>query len=219
MSMICSAQLNEVVRGKGVLQPAQIFYEVRKGLISHMQQTGEGQKDGMDAIICALTETDEGGAKAKLSFACAHNPLFIMRDSGKPNLKVESSKSGESEVREIEPVMKDNGLALFEIKADKQPVGILFGEQLPFTNHEVMLDEGDLIYTISDGFQDQFGGPRGRKFMIKRLKKLFLEIGNKDLESQKNMLITALEEWKMHPGQPGGEAEQVDDILVIAVRV
>ena len=74
------------------------------------------------------------------------------------------------------------------------------------------MQKGDTIYLFSDGYIDQFGGPRGKKFMSKRLRQLFLEIQEMSMEEQKEHLDKTIEEWK-------GGGEQVDDILVIGVRV
>jgi len=219
MSMICSSLLSEAVNGKGITNPAKVFFDVRKGIITHFKQTEKGQKDGMDAILCALSKPKGESEDWTLECVCANNPLFILRKSNGKPLSVSSEINGNSNDEEKEPVLSENGLSLFEIKPDKQPVGFLTGEQNPFTNHVVKLLPGDIIYSISDGFQDQFGGPKGKKFMIKQLKKLFLEIGAKDLKEQKQHLDTALEDWMAHPEQPDGEAEQVDDILVIGVRI
>ncbi len=81
-----------------------------------------------------------------------------------------------------------------------------------FTNHEVDLQKGDLIYIFSDGFVDQFGGKKGRKFMVKPFKRLLSEIYERSMDDQKGILDIAVTEWR-------GEREQVDDIVVFGVRV
>ena len=71
--------------------------------------------------------------------------------------------------------------------------------------------EGDSIYVFSDGYPDQFGGPKGKKYMLGKLKKLFLELSNHDLNTQFTMLEEELQSWM-------GENEQVDDILIIGMK-
>ena len=106
-----------------------------------------------------------------------------------------------------------NGYELFEIPANKFPIGVFLGEEiLPFTNHEFQLHKGDTIYAFSDGYADQFGGPNSKKFMTRRFKSLLLEIQELSLMKQKEILDKAAEEWR-------GMEEQVDDILIIGVRV
>ncbi len=101
---------------------------------------------------------------------------------------------------------------LVEIKADKQPIGKT-EECKPFTNHEFLLNEGDTIYLFTDGYADQFGGPTGQKKLTrKRFKELLLKIHHQPIQEQKSSLDLFINNYRM-------EVEQVDDILVIAVKV
>ena len=70
----------------------------------------------------------------------------------------------------------------------------------------------DCIYTFTDGFADQFGGPKGKKFRYKQFEETLLKNVNDTFSVQKNKLSTAIENWK-------GDLEQVDDILVIGVKI
>jgi serine phosphatase RsbU (regulator of sigma subunit) len=120
----------------------------------------------------------------ELSFAGAKNPLFIIRNQ-----------------------------ELIEIKGDKQPVGLMDeGATKPFSNHELTLQENDVIYTFSDGYADQFGGERGKKFMYRKFKELLVSIAMLPMNEQKKILDTEFESWK-------GDLDQLDDVLVIGVRV
>ena len=118
----------------------------------------------------------------KLKFAGANNSLYFIRN-------------GE----------------LSEVKPDKQPIG-KYDEAKPFTKHEIELEKGDVIYTFSDGYPDQFGGPKGKKFMYKPFRKLLLSIHHKPMEEQHHLLSKAFEDWR-------GEIEQIDDVCVIGVRI
>ncbi|MCB0400874.1 MAG: DUF4154 domain-containing protein [Flavobacteriales bacterium] len=100
---------------------------------------------------------------------------------------------------------------LTEIKPDKQPIGN-YRDHKPFTLHEHDLQKGDVIYTFSDGYPDQFGGPKGKKFMYKNFKELLLEIHQKPMDEQHHLLVKAFEDWK-------GGIEQIDDVCVIGVRI
>lgn len=117
-----------------------------------------------------------------LKYAGAHNPLWIIRNN-----------------------------EVIEIKANKQPIG-QFENQLPYTTHTVELFEGDTIYLFSDGYVDQFGGEKGKKFKSKAFKALLLSVQEKTLEEQKILIDEAFEAWK-------GKLEQIDDVCVIGVRV
>jgi len=102
---------------------------------------------------------------------------------------------------------------LQEIKADKKPIG---GDQMNesriFTNHIVSLQKNDCIYMSTDGYADQFGGEKGKKFMVKRLHQLLIDIQNNSMEDQSNILDKTITEWQ-------GSTEQVDDILVIGIKI
>lgn len=105
------------------------------------------------------------------------------------------------------------GKELTEIKSDKIPIGVnVKGIVDQYTNHTVQLEKGNMIYLYSDGYADQFGGPQGRKYMSKRFKEQLLEIHHLSMDEQREHLNNTIEEWQ-------GKLEQVDDILVIGVRV
>ncbi|MFL5754452.1 MAG: tetratricopeptide repeat protein [Bacteroidia bacterium] len=104
-----------------------------------------------------------------------------------------------------------NGL-LQEIKADKIPIGLINeGETKSYTNHEIYPEKGDTIYIFTDGYADQFGGQKGKKFKYKQLEELLLSVQGKSMTAQKLILEEKIILWK-------GNLEQVDDILVIGVR-
>lgn len=118
-----------------------------------------------------------------LTYAAANNPLWIVR---------------EQQIIEYDP--------------DKMPVGKHDRDNIPFKKHGIDLLPGDMIYTSTDGMPDQFGGPKGKKFMYKQLKELFIGISVLPLPEQKEKLSAALNNWK-------GEQEQVDDVCIIGIRI
>lgn len=118
----------------------------------------------------------------EVEFAGAQNPLYIVNNDG-----------------------------IEEIKANKQPIGSSL-EPKVFDNHLVETKKGDMVYLFSDGYIDQFGGPKGKKFMRKRFKELLSSIHQMDVKTQKQHLDNTIIEWM-------GEEEQLDDILVIGFRV
>jgi len=105
---------------------------------------------------------------------------------------------------------------LLELKADKMPVGIYMGEEKKFTNHLFTLQKGDLLYLFSDGFQDQFGGPTGRKFLKKNFKELLLNISHLKLSEQKEVLRSKLDDWRTYEGK---QTDQLDDITVLGLQI
>jgi len=154
MSMICITFLNEAVNQRGIVNPNEILFDVRKNIIASLKQSEQGQKDGMDAILCCWDKKNR-----TLSFAAAHNPFILIR-------------KGE----------------LIETKPDKLPVGYLTEEQKPFTHHSIQLEEDDSIFIFTDGYADQFGGPKNKKYMMRRFRELLLSINDQDVYEQKKKL-------------------------------
>jgi serine phosphatase RsbU (regulator of sigma subunit) len=122
--------------------------------------------------------------RSTMEFAGANNPLWLIR----------------------------NGQVI-EINGDKFPIGAFVGEELQrFTNHEWEIQKGDCIYIFTDGFADQFGGPKGKKFKYKQFQELLLRICQLPMSEQKDILEKVNEEWQ-------GSLEQVDDVLIIGIRI
>ena len=101
---------------------------------------------------------------------------------------------------------------LIEIKPDKMPVGKSDKQDQSFTTHTIELQKGDTIYTLTDGFPDQFGGDKGKKFMSKKLKELLLANVHLPIAQQKELLDSTFKNWV-------GDLEQVDDVTVIGIKV
>ena len=104
----------------------------------------------------------------------------------------------------------ENGI-LKEIKANKQPIGYV-DDQKPFTNHTLQLKLGDTVYLFTDGFADQFGGPKGKKYKYKQLEENLIANNHKTFEEQKIILKNNFNAWK-------GNLEQVDDVTVIGISI
>lgn len=120
----------------------------------------------------------------ELEWAGANNPLWILRgDSGE----------------------------MIELKPDKQPIG-KYAEAKAFTTHRLTLRKDDSIYVFTDGYQDQFGGEKGKKFKAAALKELLLSLKQQPMERQKGVIDQAFEQWR-------GKLEQIDDVCVIGVRL
>ncbi|MCF6366894.1 MAG: tetratricopeptide repeat protein [Bacteroidales bacterium] len=125
----------------------------------------------------------------KLQYAGANNPLYMI-------------SHGEEKL----------------IKADKMPIGIYHRED-SFTNHIIDLEKEDIIYAYSDGYQDQFGGKNGKKFLTKHFRKLLFENHKKEMSEQKRVLKETLEEWQSHKDSDGDFFPQIDDILVVGIKI
>ncbi len=204
MSIIGHNGLNRTVREYGLSQPGQILDKLNYIVAETFRQTGSEIiddkkyiKDGMDMALCKLHKS-----KNLLEYAGANNPLYLVR-------KKEKSLVVDHETKE--PVIDSETHNLFELKATKLPIGS-FDQAKKFVNHDIELQKGDIVYIFSDGFADQFGGPKGKKFMYKPMKKLLLNICEKPMETQKQLLLQAFSEWKK-------ETEQIDDVIIFGVKI
>ena len=121
--------------------------------------------------------------KMELQFAGANNPIYVIRDK-----------------------------ELMIVKPDKQAIGSVSEVQIPFTNHQIALRSGDLIYLFTDGYADQFGGTNGKKLKYKSMQSLFLSISDLELSEQLSNIRIHFENWK-------GNLEQTDDVCVLGIRI
>jgi len=186
MSMLGMTFLNEISGKLSAkdLNAGFILTELRNSVKSSLRQTGkEGEaKDGMDIALCIIDRKTD-----VIQFSGANNPLLIIRNNGAE--------------REI-----------INVKADDMPIGIFYDEKESFTNNTLQLQKGDSCYIFSDGYPDQFGGKKRRKFMMNRFRKMLAASSDKPLHAQKEFIETTFDEWK-------GKNRQLDDVLVIGIRI
>jgi tetratricopeptide (TPR) repeat protein/serine phosphatase RsbU (regulator of sigma subunit) len=112
----------------------------------------------------------------------------------------------------MNPLFMFRGGELIEHQADKMPIGYHINMAQPFTNHKIPIKEGDVLYAFSDGFVDQFGGPKGKKIMMSNFKRMLEQIHDQSMEEQKLFLEKYLDDWMT-------EYNQIDDILVVGIRI
>ncbi|MBL4654505.1 MAG: SpoIIE family protein phosphatase [Bacteroidia bacterium] len=186
MSMVGNEILSQIIKDKHILKPSDILTELHKGIRSALRQSeGEHEtNDGMDIALCKLNVSTR-----ELEYAGAFNPLYICRKVNGGNYEMEV------------------------IKADKMSIGgVVMGGERIFTNHKTQLNNGDTFYVFSDGYLDQFGGPRNKRFMSKKFRNTLVELQEFNMATQEEKLDSILKDWQ-------GDARQIDDILVIGVRV
>lgn len=119
-----------------------------------------------------------------LQVACANNPVWIIKEDR----------------------------TLLEIKPDKQPIGYVSSSPMDFSLNTIQLQKGDTIYQFSDGYADQFGGEKGKKFKYNQLKELLLNMKSSDMTQQLEILNSSFEKWK-------GSLVQIDDVLVTGIKI
>lgn len=185
MTMLGLSFLNDIIEGQKIHDPAEALNKMRDKIISALKQTGTlgENKDGMDITICRVDKI-----KKELVFSSANNDVYIVKNRAAGNEKT-----------------------FYKYKANRQPVGY-YHLNKPFTSQTIPLEEGDCIYTFTDGYADQFGGPKGKKFRYKQFEELLLNNSHLGFQAQKISLNSEVDNWR-------GVLEQVDDILVIGVKI
>lgn len=197
VSVVCNNALNRSVREFGLTNPGEILDKTREIVIQEFEKSEEEVKDGMDIALCSLefkvqsSELNQLETTVLLQYAGANNPLWIIRHCG------------------LDP--NDRNFELIEYKPNKQPIG-KYTEAKPFITHQIQLQKGDSIYIFTDGFADQFGGEKGKKFKKARLKELLLSIQGKSMDDQQKIIGQTFENWK-------GNSYQIDDVCIIGVRI
>ena len=184
MSIVGNTLLNEIVNEKNILVPGDILLELHKGVKIALNQNAMEfeRRDGMDITLCAFNIETN-----EVQYSGANRPLWIYR----------KNKNYELEI----------------IKSSKFPIGgIELEDKRIYENHIITVDKGDCLYLFTDGFADQFGGPKGKKYMISNLQKTILQNINLPMNKQKVELSNSFMNWKQ-------DNEQVDDVLVIGIKI
>jgi ligand-binding sensor domain-containing protein/serine phosphatase RsbU (regulator of sigma subunit) len=187
MSIIGNSLLNEIIGEQHIYQPAEILNSLHVGVKTALNHNkGESERrDGMDIALCSFNKEN-----LTLDYAGANRALWIYRKNIADKAEI------------IKPDKFPIGGLEFEFEEDKRR----------FTNHTVQLQKGDCVYIFSDGYADQFGGEKGKKFMVANLQRTFAEITHKPMKEQYEHLYNVFSDWR-------GSYEQIDDVLVIGVRI
>ena len=182
MGMLGITLLNEQFRTFGIREPNVILGHLRNKVKEILAQEGTG-KDQKDGMDMAIVIIDP--EKKELQFAGADRPLYLIR--------------------------KTEDYELIAIKGDKQPLGVHW-EETEFTNHVIKVGENDALYLFSDGFVDQYGGEKRKKFKSRRLKKLLLSVQSESMQNQRKLIEEAFDKWR-------GSCEQIDDVCVFGLKL
>jgi serine phosphatase RsbU (regulator of sigma subunit) len=186
MSMVANVLLNEIVNLRRFESPEKILEELHKGVQMSLRQKETKNNDGMDISICVIHQFDEDdGNMLKVEFAGANNPLYYF-------------KNGE----------------FIEIKANLLAIGgtNYYTKETGFSKKTLYLEKGSALYMFSDGYQDQFGGERNSRFMSKRFKQLLIDIHEKNMQEQHQIVENTIQDWIKN-------TRQIDDMLVMGIRI
>ncbi len=182
MSMIGNALLNKVVIENGVTKPSEILDNLRSGIIKLLKQ-GNSENEIGNQDGMDISLCLFNKSTMELQYAGANNPLYWIRN-------------GE----------------LSQIKADKMPVGYSFYKGGEFKNHKLTLQKDDTFYLFTDGYADQFGGAKNKKYTYRRFREKLLNIQDAEMNAQKLHLNESFKKWK-------GNIAQIDDVCIIGVRI
>lgn len=198
MSMVGNNFLNQSIIEKNLTSPASILGFLNIGLSNTFSNDNPDEvlRDGMDLALCMLNSD-----RSELQYSGAKNPLYIV-----------TSKPIRSELKDF--VKHENEThGLIEIKGDKQPIGKYSDLELQtYVNHKFSVEKGDIIYIFTDGYPDQFGGPKIKKFNYRRFRSFLLDHSHLPMAEQKRRLEENFYSWK-------GKTDQIDDVLVMGIRI
>tara|TARA_B100000809_G_scaffold47628_1_gene42289 strand:- start:928 stop:2979 length:2052 start_codon:yes stop_codon:yes gene_type:complete len=199
MSIIGVNSLNKIVDDLKIYSTGEILDELNVLVNKHLggnfflDDEISSVKDGMDICICSIDK-----ATNTLEYSGANNPLYLLRN--KENL-----------IGGRDCILDNDQSIFYEIKSDKMATGG-GSNKTKYKTHSIQLKKDDTLYLFSDGYADQFGGPKGKKFMYKPFKRMFLSIQDESMDAQISHIDKTMREWKMG-------MEQLDDICVMGVRV
>ena len=199
MSVLGISSLNDIINEtEKELTSGEILDILRDKVITSLKQDTEGSisVSGIDLALIILDIKNK-----QIQFSGAKNPIFLIRNKKIPGTFENSDYS----------VTDSDNYNLFHFKPDKMHIGLhpIFE---PFKTQIIKFEKGDTVYLFSDGFVDQMGGMHGKKLMNKRFKNMLLNIQNKNMSGQKEIVDRYFNKWK-------GDIEQTDDVILFGVKV
>lgn len=196
MSIIGSNSLNRIIDDFKIAETGLILDKLNELVLEAIGSKSSDEidiRDGMDLSLCCIDKSTN-----KLEFSGAHNSLYLLRNN-------------EHFIEEKTPIIEKDDIMFYEIKADKMAIGGNINNN-KYHTHLIQLEKNDAIYLFSDGYADQFGGEKGKKFMFKRFKKMFMDIQNQPMHKQLSYIDNTLIDWK-------GDLDQLDDICIMGVKI
>lgn len=205
LSMLGISSMNEIINRSDSISANRILEQLRDFVIASLHQTGSrGEtQDGIEIALCVIDTR-----KMILEYAGANRPMYMIRRK-KKDAKTAVTKKRKQERKIFE---ENSDHELLHIRADRMPIGIYDQDPIPFTNHKFPLERGDSIYLFSDGYVDQLGGPSRKTFRSRHFRNLLLDIQEHPMEKQMQILEEKLKSWS-------GDVEQIDDILVMGIKI
>ncbi|MBN8693585.1 MAG: tetratricopeptide repeat protein [Bacteroidetes bacterium] len=203
VSVVCSNALNRAVHEFGLRVPGEILDKTRELVLETFAKSDKDVKDGMDISLVKITELPaEKSVPGRLVIPKGQTLKEVM--SSQTKYKIEWAGANN-------PLWYYSQGTIHEIKAHKQPIGKT-EQATPFPTHSLELSKGDELFLFTDGYADQFGGVKGKKFKYKQLEEVLLQSAQLSLLEQKQNLENKFHDWK-------GNLEQIDDVTIVGIRV
>jgi len=182
MSMIGHNLLHQIVSEKRIIVPGKILDHLHLGIQLVLRQ-GRNEIQTNDGMDVSIICLHP--KKQRTEWAGANRPLILLNPQGE----------------------------MFRVEGDKFPVGgVQFEQSRTFTTQQITAEKGSMAYLFSDGYADQFGGERGKKFMLRRFHALLGDIHYMSADEQQQALRRTFEDWKQNH-------EQVDDVLIVGIQL
>ncbi len=182
MSMIGNSLLNEIIIENQTYEPNLILDHLRAGIINSFQNNSE-LKEERSHDGMDISIISIGDGEVDMEYASAKHTVYVVRDK-----------------------------EMIETHSDFQPISNFVTHLEPYNKYTLSLQKNDVVYLCSDGYADQFGGQKGKKFMQKKFRDLLKTISTEPMEIQQALLEKSFEDWKEG-------YEQIDDVCVLGVRV
>lgn len=182
VSIVCNNALNRSLREFNLTDTGKILDKTRELVINEFEKSDENVMDGMDIALVRLPKVISFENTTTLQFSGAYNPLWIIRDNN-----------------------------LIEHNGCRQPIGKYY-ETTPFVTKEIEVFKNDKLYIFSDGYVDQFGGEKGKKYKTKSFRKLLIDNHLHPMTNQRLIIKNTFNNWKQN-------IEQVDDICVVGFKL
>jgi len=183
MSLIGNSLLNHIVNEKGIYKPSEILKELNNGVHMALSQSKSENDEREDGMDLSICRFDK--ETGEIQIACAnHTALFLRNEE------------------------------ILEVEGDEISIGDTFSKNksIEFTNHVLPIHENTIMYLFSDGYPDQIGGPKNKKFLVDKFKMFLKENKNEAMNLQFDKLNENFKQWK-------GGNKQTDDILVMGIRL
>jgi serine phosphatase RsbU (regulator of sigma subunit) len=190
MSVLGISLLNDIVKNEeeanSNIKSDRLLCNLRESVIRSLQHSvvNYDRRDGMDIAMIIVDHKQKS-----IQFSGAYMPLWLVRKNGSDDAQ------------------------LIEYAGDKMSVGLFsLSKTCNYSTKVIEYKDDDIVYLFSDGFRDQFGGEKGKKFLAKRMRRMFLDNYDVPLEKQQELWKEYYRNWK-------GNREQVDDILVMGLKL